>query len=117
MKKVFKVFDKSENYYVLFDFDNNNVRLKTKEELTEDYKGSIEDEVLIKKGIENAWGTSEPNFLYNESLEFVLFVKDLEGSFHRLEYVMGKDGKLTKSSIVLGVNDSIIEEEFGKGLL
>lgn len=116
MIKIFKAFDKSEKYFVVVDFRTNSIKMITKEELESRFLEYNIEGTLVPHAIENAWDRA--NFYVEDdgSLVYLLFVKDLKGDFHRLKFDIYPDGKVNRSSLVLGTNDTVMKNEFGKGL-
>lgn len=112
MKRVFKAFNISDKYFVEFDFDKNEAKLVSKEEVA----GENVEGVLIKEKIQNAWHKSSASFYENGELTFFIFVKDISGKFHRLKIVATANGKIERSSLVLGTNENLMHSEFGEGL-
>lgn len=115
MIKLYKAFKKSDEYYVVFNFDKGVAELVK----TSEVGNSTSNEVLIKEDIQNAWCKKSSSLGVKEDggIPFVMFVKDMEGKFHRLTLVAKQDGKIERSSLVLGTNDKLLKSEFGEGLL
>lgn len=116
MIKLFKAFKKSDEYYVVFDFNSGVSRLVKHSEVS----NTASNEVLIKEDIQNAWCKESASLGVRKEdggIPFVMFVKDMEGKFHRLTLVAKRDGSIERSSLVLGTNDKLLKSEFGEGLL
>ncbi|MGV3076401.1 hypothetical protein ACEE21_15080 [Clostridium baratii] len=112
MKRVFKAFNNSDKYFVEFDFDKKEARLVSSEEVA----GETIEGVLIKEKIQNAWHKSSACLYENGELIFFIFVKDVNGKFHRLKFVASTTGDIDRSSLVLGTNENLMHSEFGEGL-
>jgi len=117
MIKIFKAFDNSEKYFVVFDFNNSMVKMMTKEELNNRFLEYKIEGTLVPHAVEDAWDRASFYVEDDRSLVYLLFVKDLKGVFHRLKFGVYDDGKVTRNSLVLGTNDTVMKNEFGKGLL
>lgn len=116
MIRLFKAFKKRDEYYVVFDFNSGVSRLVKHSEVS----NTASNEVLIKEDIQNAWCKESASLGVRKEdggIPFVMFVKDMEGKFHRLTLVAKRDGSIERSSLVLGTNDKLLKSEFGEGLL
>lgn len=115
MIRLFKAFKKSDEYYVVFNFNSGVSRLVKHSEVS----NTASNEVLIKEDIQNAWYKESASLGRKKDggVPFVMFVKDMEGKFHRLTLVAKRDGSIERSSLVLGTNDKLLKSEFGEGLL
>ena len=116
MIKIVKAFNKSENYYVVFNFSTNSIKMITKDELDRNFSGYEIEGVLVPQDVQNAWNRAAYYVDDDGSLVYLLFVKDLRGNFHRLKFNVYANGKIERNSIALATNDALINSEFGKGL-
>lgn len=117
MVKIFKAFEQNERFYVVFNFSTNSINMVTKEELESKLPNYKVDGVLIGQEVQKAW--NKDNFYVEDdgSLAYFIFVMDLKGSLHRLKFNVYANGKVDRSSVILGSNQALINKEFGVSLI
>lgn len=114
MKKIFKLFEQSDKQFVVFDFERKSGSVVSDSSLIEHTEGT---QPIITKTVNNAWlSQNGVTFKEDGSLELAFFVKDTNGTFHRLDIACYPNGEVGKSSIALGTNNTLIKKQFGEGL-
>lgn len=116
MIRILKAFEQNENFYVVFNFSTNSVKMITKEELNNRFLEYKIEGTLVNHTVQNAWNRAAHYVDEDGSLVYLLFVKDIRGKFHRLKFNVYSSGKIERNSLALATNDALIKSEFGEGL-